>query len=273
MPARVDGHIYVGSRAHAKNRGLLREFKISHVLNMTPPRSIDTEAGVPNFFEKERTITYCRCSIFDSTTENIMQHMHTGTEFVENAKYHGNVLVHCNKGVSRSVSVVLGYLMKFKGMRLCDALAKVRKVREQAQPNEAFMKQLEEYDMQLVQQRESEGTERKTSRPLSPCKTKQTTARVVKGPQLPLHLQHLVRKQESDSDQEEIVEAPIVKGPQLPPHLQHLLRHDNDDSPKDTVLSTSSCHIGPTMPSHLKHALAAEEQNESGSKRSKSDPS
>lgn len=98
--------------------------------------SVDDVAGVMNYFEKEREITYKRCEIFDSTTENIMEHMEGATAFIETvsrrisvapgrktptrpsrrsqAKYHGNILVHCNKGVSRSVSVVVGYLMKYK---------------------------------------------------------------------------------------------------------------------------------------------------------------
>jgi predicted protein tyrosine phosphatase len=34
----------------------------------------------------------------------------------------GNVLVHCNRGVSRSSSIIIAYLMKRKGLGLKEAL-------------------------------------------------------------------------------------------------------------------------------------------------------
>jgi len=38
-PSRIgDTHIFVGGKPHAKNRGMLRDYKINYVLNMTPPR-------------------------------------------------------------------------------------------------------------------------------------------------------------------------------------------------------------------------------------------
>lgn len=38
-PSRVLEHLYIGSRAHAKNRGLLKELGINRILNVTPPRT------------------------------------------------------------------------------------------------------------------------------------------------------------------------------------------------------------------------------------------
>eukprot|EP00042_Codosiga_hollandica_P037269 m.291546 g.291546 ORF g.291546 m.291546 type:complete len:90 (-) comp55099_c0_seq3:50-319(-) len=52
------------------------------------------------------------------------------------------VLVHCNAGVSRSVTVVLAYLMRKQGFALDDALALVKDKRPCAQPNSGFLAQL-----------------------------------------------------------------------------------------------------------------------------------
>lgn len=52
------------------------------------------------------------------------------------------VLVHCNAGVSRSASVVVGYLMRRKGMSFEDALQMVKEKRTCCRPNDGFMRQL-----------------------------------------------------------------------------------------------------------------------------------
>ena len=53
-----------------------------------------------------------------------------------------NVLVHCRAGVSRSVTVVLNYLMNKYKISVEKALQLVREERPQANPNDGFIKQL-----------------------------------------------------------------------------------------------------------------------------------
>lgn len=38
-PSRVLEHLFIGSRVHAKNRGLLKELGINRILNVTPART------------------------------------------------------------------------------------------------------------------------------------------------------------------------------------------------------------------------------------------
>ena len=59
------------------------------------------------------------------------------------------VLVHCAQGRSRSVTVVVAYLMRDRGMRCTEALALVRLKRPVASPNASFWAQLVAYDEQL----------------------------------------------------------------------------------------------------------------------------
>jgi hypothetical protein len=44
-PSQVLPFLYIGSRAHAKSRGLLRELGIKRVLNVTPPKTCVREAA------------------------------------------------------------------------------------------------------------------------------------------------------------------------------------------------------------------------------------
>ncbi|XP_056174961.1 dual specificity protein phosphatase 1-like isoform X3 [Syzygium oleosum] len=58
----------------------------------------------------------------------------------------GGVLVHCFVGKSRSVTIVVAYLMKKHGMSLSQALEHVKSRRRQASPNSGFISQLQEYE-------------------------------------------------------------------------------------------------------------------------------
>lgn len=57
----------------------------------------------------------------------------------------GRVLVHCVAGVSRSATMVVGYLMHSTGASLNEAMRFVRK-RRFIEPNEGFMMQLAELE-------------------------------------------------------------------------------------------------------------------------------
>jgi len=226
---------------------------------MGPTKNVDELAGVPNFFEKDRSITYLRCSIFDSTTENIMEHMDAAVAFIENAKYHGKVLVHCYRGVSRSASVVIGYLMKEKGMRFKDALQYTLDRRDVVQPNSAFTKQMEAWDVELEKEREAnKGTDREKKYALDESESPRQTMGKVKGPHMPPHLQGHSR---SSRDEEE--GAGVQKGPQLPPHLQHLMNRGGDAEEEETGTrvqnddeeASTGVQKGPQLPPHLQHLM------------------
>lgn len=58
----------------------------------------------------------------------------------------GTVLVHCHAGISRSVAIVLAYLMHVRRITVQDALSLVRSRRSIADPNPGFMHQLELYE-------------------------------------------------------------------------------------------------------------------------------
>lgn len=59
------------------------------------------------------------------------------------------ILVHCNAGVSRSSSVVIGYLIKEKSLTFEEAFNLVKSKRECARPNDGFSKQLKDLSNKL----------------------------------------------------------------------------------------------------------------------------
>jgi len=104
-------------------------------------------SGVPNYFESTRpSFTYKRIPVYDASTSDLLSRADEIVSFISTALYHGSVLVHCQRGVSRSVTCVAFYLMRKVGMPLDAALALCRRRRPGADPIPAFLAQLRKYE-------------------------------------------------------------------------------------------------------------------------------
>ena len=154
-PSKILGYLYLGGKQDAKAKSLLQQLKIKYILNVTPQRSVDPESGCPSFFEKEKSFVYNRIPVFDNRGEDLLQYMDQSFRFIEEGKHYGGVLVHCHKGISRSSTFVIGYLMKKNEMSLEEALEFVKSIRPIIMPNLAFMAQLKMYEIQLDKERGS----------------------------------------------------------------------------------------------------------------------
>ncbi|KAH8070555.1 polynucleotide 5'-hydroxyl-kinase [Aureococcus anophagefferens] len=145
-PARIgDLRLYLGDRHDAKDRSLLRSLKITAVLNCTPPRD-ESSTGCPNFFEKEPAMRYRRVPIFDTQAEDASGHFDGACDFIASRLHHGGVLVHCNRGVSRSATFVVAHLMTSAGSRSTGADGPRD---APAAPNDAFLAQLRALEARL----------------------------------------------------------------------------------------------------------------------------
>lgn len=70
------------------------------------------QAGVPNYFEKTPGFVYKRIPVYDAATSNLLEYADKAVAFIANGLHHASVLVHCQKGISRSATVVLFFLMR-----------------------------------------------------------------------------------------------------------------------------------------------------------------
>lgn len=145
--------LYLGGKSDAKSRSKLERWGISHILNVTPekeagvkvsvvlPATADSlvygaphiaslycsgnvctwrtfyfyhaQSGVANFFESSRAFTYKRVPVYDASTSDLLSHADSIVSFISSGLCHGSVLVHCQRGVSRSTTCVLFYLMRY----------------------------------------------------------------------------------------------------------------------------------------------------------------
>jgi len=140
--------IWIGDMEDARNKKALQDNNVRYILNCTPERA---NGGVNNFFEKDSYFSYCRVALGDNATEQLKVRLEASWDFLERVRVRedGGVLVHCQQGVSRSVSMVLSYLMKYYRMSFDDALALAKKSRKQACPNEGFEAQLRAFEEDL----------------------------------------------------------------------------------------------------------------------------
>ncbi|TNV75405.1 hypothetical protein FGO68_gene10796 [Halteria grandinella] len=100
------------------------------------------------------TIEYKQVDIIDSEEHDVKQHFKDCIAFIRRVtEVEGkNILVHCAAGVSRSASVVVAYIMVSRKLRLKEAFAFVLEKRPCIKPNEGFMRQLEEFEKELISQ-------------------------------------------------------------------------------------------------------------------------
>merc|ERR1711998_124961 len=90
------------------------------------------------------------CQIPDADDAELSPVFSQTQPFIEKAlSTGGRVLVHCERGASRSVSVVCAHLMCASDgqLPLADALDRVKLQRPCAQPNCGFLKQLQDLEM------------------------------------------------------------------------------------------------------------------------------
>jgi predicted alpha/beta-fold hydrolase/protein-tyrosine phosphatase len=113
---------------------------------------------IPNYFENDhhRKIIYKRVQVADLEDFSFVPLFDEIHAFMDDclANKNGVLLVHCQAGVSRSVTVVASYLMLLEARlgssaTVEDALEQIRKVRPCAKPNEGFMNQLKQWEIIL----------------------------------------------------------------------------------------------------------------------------
>nr|ACG45770.1 hypothetical protein [Zea mays] len=124
-PCPIKQGLYLGSVGAAFNKDALKSLNITHILIVA--KSLDPVFPAEFNYKK----------IEDEAISS-----------------GGNVLVHCFAGRSRSVTIVVAYLMKKHQMSLESALSLVRSKRPQVAPNGGFISQLEKFQKSLQVEQE-----------------------------------------------------------------------------------------------------------------------
>ena len=206
---------------------------------------------MPNYFESK--FVYKRIPVYDASTSDLRHHADDAVAFISSGLCHGSVLVHCQRGVSRSATCVAFYLMRKVGMTMKGALALIREKRPDADPIPAFISQLETYEKKCIELgviskdsskrkiEERDQKEKKKQRRIGPQQ------RVI-GPSLPAKPSPAAAEHDSK-----------IYGPQLPtavalgdgtkvdPTDDHSREKGGDEVARESI-STKGSIIGPSLP-------------------------
>ena len=136
-PANILDNLYLSSLQPAQDAVLLKALGVRFIVSATA------------YVTHPADIEVLSLDIEDKPDEDISVHFPAVNKAIdEHLARSESVLVHCMAGASRSVALVLSFLV-YKGISLRDSFAHVLKCRPSACPNPGFLEQLGVYEMTL----------------------------------------------------------------------------------------------------------------------------
>jgi dual specificity MAP kinase phosphatase len=134
--------LYLGNARDAKDINLLQQNGIKSIINIS--------TTIPCYHENENLFDYLQLPCNDSSQENILQYFENTFDYIQKKlSANENVLVHCQSGISRSPSFVIGYLMKYHSKTFDQAYLLVKEKRKIINPNLNFLTQLTRYEQMM----------------------------------------------------------------------------------------------------------------------------
>uniref|UniRef100_A0A8C4WW78 Tyrosine-protein phosphatase domain-containing protein n=1 Tax=Eptatretus burgeri TaxID=7764 RepID=A0A8C4WW78_EPTBU len=141
--------VYISDKSVVMNRGRMKRFGITHVVNTAHETGIFLDEA---YFETSG-FRYLGIPADDFVNYDLKPHFHPVAEFIDEALLtnKGTVLIASIMGESRPAALVAAYLMIYHRLPLLDALLTINKHRPIA-PNDGFLKQLRELNDTLLEE-------------------------------------------------------------------------------------------------------------------------
>mmetsp|Transcript_10095 Transcript_10095/g.11591 ORF Transcript_10095/g.11591 Transcript_10095/m.11591 type:complete len:534 (+) Transcript_10095:412-2013(+) len=140
-PSEILPGLFLGTEYNASNLRELQGFGVKLIVNVT--------SEVENFFPS--TFEYHTISLLDRPSSVLLDHFDAAIDKIENArKKNQAVLVHCQRGISRSASIVITFLMRTRNLSYEEAYELVKGRRSIIKPNKGFIEQMKTYESMLT---------------------------------------------------------------------------------------------------------------------------
>jgi len=146
--SRILDHVYLGSWRDAEDKVLIDRERITHVLN------IAKEFQEPPPFQATAGLKRKSLEVSDQieSATALMERLDEAFAFIDSAKRaNGRCLVHCRRGISRSPTVVIAYIMQTTGRTYEESKSQVQGCRYIC-PNLGFHDMLQEWKPKYHQQ-------------------------------------------------------------------------------------------------------------------------
>jgi hypothetical protein len=132
------GKLYISDLYTAKCNNIIKKYNIKCVINVcTDQYEVIADKNL-------------KINISDEITQNISKYFAESYKFIDDNISNGNnVLVHCHAGISRSVTIVISYIMKKYSLPYFPAMKIVKSCRSFAEPNDGFVEQLKAFEKTL----------------------------------------------------------------------------------------------------------------------------
>ena len=137
--------LYVGDESAASDLPALLAAGVTHVLNCTGLQSaLEGLAGAPTFMQ---------LGLLDNTSDlpRMQEALGTGVEFISRAHAGGGcVLVHCHRGISRSATLAIAYLVRQTQTPAEQVFELMRPKRRVIDPNLGYWVSLKEWERRVL---------------------------------------------------------------------------------------------------------------------------
>lgn len=135
------GGLYLGKKSLASDLKRLIEYNITYIINCA--------SEIPNYFEKAG-IKYKKLKLIDSIESRIYEYFDACSMDIYTSLSTGeSVLVHCKEGKSRSVSIVIAFLMRYLKINLIGCMKLLKSKNVVLGINTGFQRSLMDYEYHL----------------------------------------------------------------------------------------------------------------------------
>jgi protein-tyrosine phosphatase len=138
-PTKIDENLYLGTSLNAANYKELKDYNIKCIINVTK--------SISNYYESnENEFNYYRISVEDIKDESIINNLELTYKYIEKQlENNNNILIHCFAGRSRSVALVLFYLIKKHKKSIEESYKSILEKRKVININKSFYNEIKEY--------------------------------------------------------------------------------------------------------------------------------
>ncbi|TFK96772.1 protein-tyrosine phosphatase-like protein, partial [Pterulicium gracile] len=139
-PTQIFPRLFISSLSTAESSSIICAHRITHILTI--------HRLAPPILSTSHPIERMHLPLTDTPFTDLLCHLPSTTQWIHDSltsSPDSRVLVHCEMGISRSTSVVVGYIMWARGCAVDEAVGMVKEKRAVARPNEGFLTQLGEW--------------------------------------------------------------------------------------------------------------------------------